>query len=292
MSSNASKTVSALLLLLIVAALPITVFFAQHQQDIRQRAAGEQVSLFFTKQGSNIPITSTVLQTNTTGIVDLYLDAQSINISGFDLTITISGQELTLSQVNEGSGAQKFNSKIFNNISNGAHTVRFSKVTTDTNQVINGIIHLASITLAAGANTEQGSISFTTATITSPSFDSALTVAKNSLQYIISLPPTPTPTPSQPPTPTIPPPPTGTPFPTATPTRIPSPTLIPLAADIDHDGCVGINDFNAWIQAFQTGVTRAGTSPDVNRDGTINILDFNLWFSAMLSLPSQRLCIH
>lgn len=77
--------------------------------------------------------------------------------------------------------------------------------------------------------------------------------------------------------------------------KTPTPTFIPLppnwTADIDRDGCVGILDFNTWLVAFQTGVIRSGTFPDVNENGALEIFDFNLWFMAMLSLPSDKLCV-
>ncbi len=87
--------------------------------------------------------------------------------------------------------------------------------------------------------------------------------------------------------------------PTVTPTRViptststqPTPTgtsgLIP--EDIDHDGCVGLLDFNAWFKAIK-GTPVPNTNPDVNNDGAIDILDFNLWFRAMKNLPSDKLC--
>ncbi len=81
--------------------------------------------------------------------------------------------------------------------------------------------------------------------------------------------------------------------PTIQPTEPPRPTappFEPLAADVDKDGCVGILDFNAWLQAFQSGVIRSGTDPDIYKDGQINIHDFNYWFKAMLTLPQNKLC--
>ncbi len=70
-----------------------------------------------------------------------------------------------------------------------------------------------------------------------------------------------------------------------------TPTTSPdlLKADIDHDGCVGILDFNTWFQAI-TGNPRSGTSPDINNDGTVDIVDFNWWFRAMVNLPPDKVC--
>lgn len=79
-----------------------------------------------------------------------------------------------------------------------------------------------------------------------------------------------------------------TPEPTAPPTT--GPRLPPLAADCDRNNCVGIADFNCWATRYQTGVTRAGTNPDCNQDNSVNLLDFNCWYNAMLSLPENQLC--
>lgn len=61
------------------------------------------------------------------------------------------------------------------------------------------------------------------------------------------------------------------------------------SADIDRDGCVGILDFNAWLQTIK-GIPRRWIFPDVNKDRTVNILDYNLWFRAMKNLPRAQLC--
>lgn len=85
------------------------------------------------------------------------------------------------------------------------------------------------------------------------------------------------------------------PSPIPSPTPLPSPTPIPtstptfLSEDIDHDGCVGILDFNAWFQAVK-GTPRSGTNPDINQDGSVDIVDFNLWFIAMKNFTADKLC--
>lgn len=84
--------------------------------------------------------------------------------------------------------------------------------------------------------------------------------------------------------------PTEVPSVTPMPTGI-SPTNIPsqLPEDINHDGCVGVLDFNAWFQAVK-GNPRIGTQPDINQDGSVDIVDFNVWFRAMKNLPPDKLC--
>jgi|GEM_PF-5965392 len=73
----------------------------------------------------------------------------------------------------------------------------------------------------------------------------------------------------------------GTCVPISTPT-------VHLGADVDGNGCVGINDFNVWFQALRSNNT---TGPaDINRDGRIDLLDFNTWFTAMRTLPANQIC--
>lgn len=78
---------------------------------------------------------------------------------------------------------------------------------------------------------------------------------------------------------------------------IPSPIVttpitpgVDLSADIDVNGCIDIRDFNEWVYTMQHNGTPRQTSfrPDVNGDSQVNILDFNGWFNAMRS--GQNLC--
>lgn len=102
--------------------------------------------------------------------------------------------------------------------------------------------------------------------------------------------PTPTPTEIPTPTPTLPP--DTTPTDTPTPTQeAPTPTPVsPLATDVDRNGCVGIVDFNIWLQAFQTGTVAPNTFPDINGNESIDIVDFNQWIRDMVGLPADKLC--
>ncbi len=75
--------------------------------------------------------------------------------------------------------------------------------------------------------------------------------------------------------------------PSNSPTPTPTGTLLP--EDIDHDGCVGLLDFNVWYKAIK-GTLVTNTSPDINKDGIVDLVDFNLWFKGMKSLPPEKLC--
>src|SRR5581483_7924684 len=62
-------------------------------------------------------------------------------------------------------------------------------------------------------------------------------------------------------------------------TQTPTPTKLP--ADVDGDGCIGINDFSLWFQAIRAG-QNSGPA-DINNDGKIDLVDFNAWFIAIRS---------
>src|SRR5581483_5819337 len=82
--------------------------------------------------------------------------------------------------------------------------------------------------------------------------------------------------------------PTATPIPPPISTPTPTPQSNTIAADIDGNGCVGINDFNLWFRDYAAGKTSSQT--DINKDGKTDPLDFNLWFITMRTLPATQLC--
>ncbi|MCL5432775.1 MAG: hypothetical protein M1524_01520, partial [Patescibacteria group bacterium] len=115
-------------LLIIVTPAIVTQYF-----DIRQRAAGETASLYFTLHGTTSPLTTLSVKPGDDVLLDLYLSAPQTNINGLDITTVIpNNNTLVLSSPQtEGPDANKFNSLLFNSWQN--NTWRFSKVTTDVN---------------------------------------------------------------------------------------------------------------------------------------------------------------
>ena len=191
------KKLSIAIIVLIAAALPLTVFVAQKQQEIRQRAAGEQTTLFFAKgPGCLSPATTASFSTNTTITLSLCLNTNNTGINivnSFDITIG-KGTGITFTGIADGVDEAKLTQTAFNTVKSDG-TIRYSKV--DLNNTISGnALHLGTITLTT-ASTGTGNISITQAQIVSPaSTTTALTVAKPILPYTISATANTTPTPT------------------------------------------------------------------------------------------------
>lgn len=72
------------------------------------------------------------------------------------------------------------------------------------------------------------------------------------------------------------------------PMSTPPPIQISLTEDINHNGCININDFNNWLYAVTSHTAAPDTTPDINGDGVVNLLDFNKWYQKMAS--GQQIC--
>lgn len=279
--STATKYFGVLLIVILVASIPLTIALVKQQQDLRQRASGEQSSVYFapddgsTNPGplSSITIPPPGQQVNVRMFVNTGFAGTNIAIDSFDITINFPG--LTLASVTSGNGADRFNTPFLgppDTIDNQNHAFRFSKGSTSATANISGVLHIATLTFTAISTTGTGTVSFGRTDLAS--FGSLLSVSKVTINYAIGQVPSPSVGPSV--------------TPTVGPTN--GPTLTPLAADVDRNGCVGIQDYNKWAQAFQTGVVQQGTFPNINNDGQVDLLDFNQWYNAMLSLPQSRRC--
>lgn len=276
--SRSTKYFGGFLVLLLLAAIPVTLLLVSQRQDVRQRATGtSQATLYYAlNNGVANPtaITSFTVAPGQTTSVRLFLDTQTIPIDGFDITIDY-GTGITLNSINAGAGANLFSSPIFNTISPTTHTFRFSKVTTDININISGLLHIVTLSFTAGSAPTTGTLAYGEVDITSNG--SALTLDNPNLNYTVAAGPSSTPGPSSSPTAT----------PSGVPTATPILTLTPLHGDIDRNHCIGTGDYDAWEQAFLRGVPALNTDPDVHTDGVIDLLDFNEWYIAYQQ-PSTR----
>lgn len=324
---SSKDTFTKLAIITILLLILITPYIIYERFDIRNRATGQQVAVYFVRSGGATPLSTLSLTRGETVDLKLYVDTAGQEINGFDISTIQSTSHITLSQpgVTEEAGAARFNTPLFNNYQN--NTWRFAKVHTNTGDNISGTLHLATLRFTATQD-GSGTIQMQPAEITSPQQDTLLPGSTLNITYTVvaptntptPVPPTPTMTPTPIPTatptprptstptptntpiptatptprptatpiptatptprPTSTPIPTATPVPTSTPTPLPTATPIPIAADVDRNGCVGIVDFNLWLQAF-TGNPAPNTYPDINSDGRITIQDFNVWFRTM-----------
>ena len=193
MTQSKKKMLEIGFVLLALVAIPLTVFVAQKQQETRQRAAGEQVSMFFS-QGDNClsQVTNLTPIVGQQMILSLCLQTNSIPISAFDFKTDLGNtlNFVTDFTLTEGVDASKFNALFLNNLvqDNTGSYARFAKGSTadPVLEVNNQPLQLAKETFTV-SSVGSGSISVRNdAQITSPTVPNAvLTVALPTLSYTI-----------------------------------------------------------------------------------------------------------
>lgn len=231
MSKKRIFAVIAILALLVI--IPITVLVGQKQQDIRQRASGEEATVFFGEIGNNniTPLTELNLSPNQEKVLGIFIDTGNIPITGFDITVSLANvlQNATINSAGFGTDSEKFEKEISKetNLTNGI--IHLEKVTDNTSQTIKGKLHIGSVAFTVKPNTNgNGIIGVTRAEITSYGRNDPLTVdMSKTLAYTISSAPNPTDTPTPTSTP-IPP----TPIPTTPPTITTTPTPFPVLSGL------------------------------------------------------------
>ncbi len=255
------KKLSILAILVIAGTLALTVFVAQKQQEIRQRAAGEQTAFFFsTGTGCSNPVTTTSFPPRAIYTLSLCLNTNNTGVSivnGFDVTIA-KGSGITFTGISDGVDGTKLTSPYFNKM-NSDGSIRFGRID-NTGVTISGTaLDLGKITLTT-ATSGTGNISMTNAQVVSPTSPTTeLSVAKPILPYTIAVTNTPTPVPSTP-----------------TSTAIsPQGPCYPLG-DANVDGKVDVVDA-LLILRFVAALSITGTfnqqNADVDRDGKITSVD-------------------
>jgi len=141
------------------------------------------IPVYFTKEGDTTPISTLSIEQDSSVSLDLYVDAGTQNVNGFDITTTTT--PLLFKELIEASDAVKFNTTVFNEITNTNHTLRFSKVNSDTSQSITGKLKLAKISFTAPSTTGKGTIEFPKVIVTSPSQTVALLAKAQPVAYTI-----------------------------------------------------------------------------------------------------------
>ncbi len=276
------KKLSILAILVIAGALVLTVFVAQKQQEIRQRAAGEQTAFFFsTGDGCSSPVTTATFGISTTTTLSLCLNTNNTGVSivnGFDVTIA-KGTGVAFTGISDGVDGVKLTTSAFNTV-NSDGTIRYSKV--DLNNTISGTaLYLGKITLTT-ASTGTGNISMTKAQVITPTSTAALSVAQPTLPYTIAVTNTPTPTVAA----------------KAPPCNIPASILTQLGlptstvrgyGDVDLDGDVDMNDSLLILRFVAQLDTPTPVQIEVGDvDTTWGILSGSTSISSVDSLMVQR----
>lgn len=187
--------------------------------------AADQATVYVGLPTDATPLTDFFVQLNTpTTTLGLYLDVGSININGFDIKVTTTGN-LIFKQVDDVADGQLFTTKVFSDVTQAGHTLRYTKVSTNTGGIIKGTLHIGDIVFTTPKTPGTGTVAFDAVMVTAPAFTNGLSVTKIPMNYNAeSLDKV---TPTLPPGvfPSSTPIPTGTPIPTNTP--VPTPTIDP-----------------------------------------------------------------
>src|SRR3989338_1268060 len=170
MFNNLTKKNKILLItaaVLFVIAIPLTIIQSLNPQQIRQRASGEDVSVYFTKKDSALPLVNGSLASGQSDNLSLWIDTN------------------------------KFGMDVSGGIINESAILRFAKFDTS-GTIIMGTLRLIDFTVTAGT-VGNGNITITSAKITPPKDPAQQYLSSNngySLPYAItaaSITPTPTP---------------------------------------------------------------------------------------------------
>lgn len=182
--SEKKKLFAFLAVILIVIIIPLTVIVSRQQQEIRQRASGQQTSLYFASSGNcNKPLASISLTPDQFTPLSLCLRAgtdYTFGISGFNIALSASNS-LIFQSANTTADADKFGSEPSPQILNGNKTIHFTRIRTD-HDISDTILRVLDFTVRTTV-AENGSITITTAEIVSLSQDPQLTVESSVLSY-------------------------------------------------------------------------------------------------------------
>lgn len=275
-ASDRPRVVSLIILIALLVAVPLTVFVAQRQQELRQRAA-PQVSPPAPPASLALVPSST---RNTVGQefeVKVFVKSSGNTLTGVYTTLLLNKDVLDFVAFRPNPA---FNTQLINRYVSSSGTFRFAAVDTYAT-TITGDVELGTLRLRAKAPGTGTAVFDRNSQITALSVIGKLPVQDNvDGSYLVFLPPTATPIPTNTPTPL----PTSTPTPappTATPTPVPpTNTPTPAPGDIDQDSQFTILDFNIWRDAFLAQVNGQpipDSRADVNGDGSVDLIDFSIW---------------
>lgn len=189
-SLSKKKLLGFLVVLFLVAAVPLTVFIARQQQDIRQRASGTEATLFWGENSCHQPITSTLQAAPGEQKVLVLCMNTSVPVNSFQLKLALNNA-LSVGSINsilEGAAAQQLRqafAKSFGEV--GPQTFFFSKGDNE-RQLLGANLELAKATVTAGSQTSSGTISFThnDVVLSSPNRATGISVSLPTLSYTIA----------------------------------------------------------------------------------------------------------
>lgn len=195
--STKNKIFLLAVIILVAIAIPLTIIQVQKQQEIRQRAAGEDMLLYLANNESCISPLMTLPLTSAYPPLYICLAAgtNKEGISGFN--ITLSAASLTFSSAEATSQSQAGFDMQIANTTNTLNIRGFIK-NIDNNVPVTTSLPLLKFNVATPQN--SGNITITTTEITSLKQDAYLTVATSPLSFGTGAAAAPTPTPTPMPT--------------------------------------------------------------------------------------------
>jgi len=88
MNQSRKKIIGIVVLVLVIVAIPLTVWIAQRQQELRQRAAGEQTTLFFSEGDTcSSEITELGLTIGDEMTLSICLETNNFPVNGYDFKV-------------------------------------------------------------------------------------------------------------------------------------------------------------------------------------------------------------
>lgn len=269
-SLGGRQFLSLLLFLIILFAIPLTVYLVKQRQELRSKADVGRVVLTF--GANNI---GTKAPGEEFAPVDLVLNAGDNNITGVDITIAFDN---TIEAVKFEPQAGNFDYTVIpgikrpNNIDNSTspRTVRYVAVNKGANTKSGPGLVLGKVWFKAAALTSgDPKVRFGDAHAVSSGRTEELEVAKDStVAYLVQNTPGPTSTP--------------------TPSPTPSPTPVPgrMAGDADGNSCVDNADRLQWVKERNGDCHRCTNWSNETAPKRNYGQDYTLWYTAFANKPS------
>lgn len=288
--SKDPKILKLIAIITVIAVIPLTVFLAQKQQELRQRASELPATPPLPPAVVSLKLSPAELTISPETNIEIALSVVpgQNRITGVDLTLTYNKEVINMTSFSP--NATSLNNQLMAEIKDGIFHFTATNTQQDLLNQPDQEVPLGKLTFVAKSQ-GRGKIEFQNIQVTALGYDGALSTVNNSVGVYTVASITPTSLPTSTPVPTATPLPTSTPTITPTP-QPPTPTTTVKPGDANGDSNVDILDYNIWRDEF-LGILNTKKA-DFNRDGKVTMLDFAIWRNAVYnpsptSSPSSTL---
>lgn len=267
-----------LLVLVILFAIPLTVYLVKQRQELRSKASGRTLSLEFRGAPQSVAAGGTFQ-------VDLVLQGSSQSTyTGADVTITYPADKVTLVSFTP-PASPALDTEIWRDPNPLSSTGTFRYIAVNKgNPNPASFITLGTLTFKMTATTGDAQLSFgnSSQAVVLEEVESFIASLTGGQQLAVS-----------PVTVAVAAGPTNTP----TPSPTPSPTPVPgrKVGDANDDKCVNIADYNIWKSEVQTRAKcadwRGGGADGSFADNIVDTSDFAIWYSEWQKPANRENCI-